>query len=95
MSARDDRASLTASVLYRTGRITFEDIFPDLPDDASRSAQPGTDLALETVERRHILTVLRHTGWNITRAAELLDIARVTLYEKIKRYGLQPPSEAR
>ena len=42
---------------------------------------------LEEMERIHILKVLEDCGGNQTRAAEILDIDRVTLYNKLKRYG--------
>ena len=42
---------------------------------------------LDEIERVHILKVLEDCGGNQTRAAELLDIDRVTLYNKLKRYG--------
>jgi transcriptional regulator of acetoin/glycerol metabolism len=29
-----------------------------------------------------------HHGWNISKAAEALEISRVTLYSKIKHYDL-------
>ena len=32
--------------------------------------------------------ILDRTGWTITHAAEILKIDRVTLYNKIKKYGL-------
>jgi DNA-binding NtrC family response regulator len=44
---------------------------------------------LEDVERQHIETVLKETGWNVSRSAAILDIDRVTLYHKIERYGLK------
>jgi DNA-binding NtrC family response regulator len=44
---------------------------------------------LEEVESRHIEQVLRESAWNISRAAAILDIDRVTLYHKIERYGLK------
>ncbi len=44
---------------------------------------------LEDVERQHIETVLRETGWNVSRSAAILDIDRVTLYHKIERYRLR------
>ncbi|HEX8925921.1 MAG TPA: helix-turn-helix domain-containing protein, partial [Terriglobales bacterium] len=47
----------------------------------------GTPKKLEDIEKEHILHVLEETNWNQTRAAELLDIDRVTLHHKIKRYG--------
>ncbi len=42
---------------------------------------------LEEVERAHILKVLEECGGNQTRAAQILDIDRVTLHNKLKRYG--------
>ena len=32
----------------------------------------------------------KRTGGNITRAAEILKVDRVTVYNKIKKYGLRP-----
>ena len=47
-----------------------------------------------TWRRRHIAAVLERTGWNITRAAEVLQVDRVTVYNKIKKYGLRKPEPA-
>ena len=46
-------------------------------------------LSLDEVERRHITAVLHHTGGNVTQAARTLAIDRVTLYNKIRKYGLR------
>ncbi|HYG99116.1 MAG TPA: sigma-54 dependent transcriptional regulator [Terriglobales bacterium] len=42
---------------------------------------------LDEIERAHILRVLEECGGNQTRAAEVLDIDRVTLHNKLKKYG--------
>ena len=42
---------------------------------------------LEDIERAHILTVLDECGGNQTMAAQVLDIDRVTLHNKLKKYG--------
>ncbi len=42
---------------------------------------------LEDMEKNHILRVLEECSWNQTRAAEVLDIDRVTLHNKLKKYG--------
>jgi transcriptional regulator of acetoin/glycerol metabolism len=34
--------------------------------------------------------VLEETGWNISQAARLLEIDRVTLYHKINKYHWKP-----
>ncbi len=54
----------------------------------SHSSEPET---LDTVERRHITTVLKYTGGNRSRAALLLGISRSTLLNKIRRYDIEPP----
>jgi DNA-binding NtrC family response regulator len=44
------------------------------------------------MERQHILRILEECGGNQTHAAEVLDIDRVTLYNKLKRYGWKRPT---
>jgi len=56
---------------------------------AEKGSEPQGLLSLDEVERRHIAAVLEHTGGNITQAARILDIDRVTLYNKIKKYHLR------
>jgi DNA-binding NtrC family response regulator len=51
------------------------------------SVPNGAPKTLEDIEKAHILRTLELCGWNQTRAAEVLDIDRVTLHHKIKRYG--------
>lgn len=43
---------------------------------------------LEELERRYIFHILRETGWNQRRAAEILGINTTTLWRKLKRYGV-------
>jgi DNA-binding NtrC family response regulator len=64
----------------------------DLPLRPSRAVGTGVgDVSLAEIERRHIADVLERTNWNISRTAEILDIDRATIYNKIKRYGLERP----
>jgi two-component system, NtrC family, response regulator HydG len=56
----------------------------------------GTPKSLEEIERAHILRTLESVKWNQTRAAEILEIDRVTLHHKLKKYGWSRPTvEAR
>ena len=66
---------------------------PELrPQDFIFKAAPTNgDRTLEEMERAHILRVLEECGGNQTRAAEILDIDRVTLYHKLKKYGWSRP----
>ena len=43
----------------------------------------------EETEKQHILEALRQTGNNKSRAAQLLNIDRKTLYNKLKLYGIE------
>ena len=51
----------------------------------------GAPKSLEDMEKAHILRVLEQCGWNQTHAAEILDIDRVTLHHKLKKYGWSKP----
>ena len=42
----------------------------------------------QAAERDYILKVLRRTRFNVSQAAEALDISRKCLYEKLKHYGI-------
>jgi len=69
---------------------------PDLGllEAARGEAAAGDMTTLEQVERRHIAHVLAKSGGNITQAARVLDIDRVTLYNKIKKYHLREVESA-
>jgi len=41
------------------------------------------------MEREHILKVLEETGGNQSRASQVLGIDRKTLYNKIRKYGIE------
>jgi transcriptional regulator of acetoin/glycerol metabolism len=43
---------------------------------------------LREVETRHIRDVLSDTEGNYSHAAKMLGISRVTLYNKVKKYGI-------
>jgi DNA-binding NtrC family response regulator len=50
--------------------------------------------SLDEVEKDHILRILEECNYNQTRAAEVLHIDRVTLHNKLKRYGWTRPLPA-
>ncbi len=64
-----------------------------LPNQLTAKVQRGyeikPDVPLEVIERAHILQVLDANNWHIKRAARILGINRVTLYNKIKKYNLK------
>jgi DNA-binding NtrC family response regulator len=61
----------------------------DLPQQNLVPAHPTSpESSLKQVEKNHILNVLIETGGNYTEAARILGISRMTLYNKVKAYGL-------
>lgn len=46
--------------------------------------------SLEKTQLAHVLKILKEFDWNITKAAQALEINRVTLHKKIKKYDLRP-----
>lgn len=64
-------------------------------DDSSVPEGIGTlQSALEVTERLHIQRALSHTQGNIAKTADTLDISRKTLWEKMKRLGIDKKSAA-
>lgn len=62
-------------------------------DFAFKAAVPnGASKSLDEIEKAHILRVLESCSWNRTRAADILEIDRVTLHHKIKKYGWSKPA---
>jgi len=74
-----------AMVVAKGNLITEADI--SLPA-SGKGANPAVK-SLEEIEKEHIRLVLNENQWNIVRSAHTLEIDRVTLYNKIKKFGLK------
>ena len=61
----------------------------DLPVRVNENSAPPVGDSLADVEKAQIRLILERTHGNVTRAAEILKIDRVTLYNKIKKFGLR------
>lgn len=61
----------------------------DIPIEGT--LQEVSDSATRLVESRMIIKVLKETGGNKTRAAEILQVSYKTLLTKIKDYGIEKP----
>jgi DNA-binding NtrC family response regulator len=77
-----------AAVLRPSGQIQPED-FPFGQEQSNGRALVGKSLS--EMEKVHIQRVLEETGYNISQSARLLEIDRVTLYNKMRRYGIERP----
>jgi transcriptional regulator of acetoin/glycerol metabolism len=58
--------------------------FPQAKNIVSSSVE-----SLDDIEKKHIQQILQKYSWNISKAAKALNIDRVTLYNKIKKYQLE------
>ncbi len=82
------------AVIFCKGR---EIIPADLPEELKETTQKkGFTLGLSSIslplaEATMIRKVLEETNWNLKQAARELDIARGTLYSKMKKYGIEKP----
>ena len=72
-----------AIVIGNGKKITLK----DLP--VEKSIISNSVESLDELERLHILQILNKYSWNISRAAKALKVDRVTLYNKISKYGLK------
>lgn len=61
----------------------------DLPLQLIRTDGEPEGVTLAALERRHIERILREEEGNITRTAAVLGIDRGTLYNKLRRYGIE------
>jgi sigma-54 dependent transcriptional regulator, acetoin dehydrogenase operon transcriptional activator AcoR len=63
----------------------LKNLLPNEPDYKNSRTIKGQ-------EARYIIAALRKNKWNIRKTATQLEIARSTLYEKIKKYGIKRES---
>jgi DNA-binding NtrC family response regulator len=64
-----------------------------LPLAVTAAPPSASPLSLREMERAHVAAVLDRTRWNISQAARFLDVDRVTLYNKIRKYELKRPGD--
>jgi transcriptional regulator of acetoin/glycerol metabolism len=61
----------------------------ELPFRQKTAVSENLPKSLKKMEEEHIRRILDDAGWNISKAARELDIDRQTLYNKIRKYGLE------
>lgn len=75
-----------ATLLAQDRFITLNEL-SELQNQVTPSA--GMPLRNEEAEKQQIIEALKQTGYNKSRAAQLLGIDRKTLYNKLKLYGIE------
>ena len=81
-----------ALALSGTSKVLREEQFPQLETEAASFSDLERHKTLKqklhVVEKQIIADTLEKTGGNITKAAELLEVTRQHLHNKIKQYGI-------
>ena len=78
------------AIILARGTTISADLLPlgTRRETAAAPASGAQLIALDEIERRHITSVLKETGFNKSRTADILGISRKTLDRKIVEYGL-------
>jgi len=88
-NVRELQNAIERAAVVRPGGLVQPEDFPFLERTDAGQTAPGKSLS--DLEKLHIQRVLKETGWNISQAARLLEIDRVTLYNKMRKYGIERP----
>lgn len=76
-----------AMVVGKTNSITVDDLPFHLSNNNFEFNSDEKSLA--SIERNYILKILNENSWNISKTAQMLEIDRATLYNKISKYSLR------
>jgi DNA-binding NtrC family response regulator len=71
-----------------TDTLTTDDLPSRLVESTKYISKPVELVSLREIERRHIINMLNLYDGNRKKVADALGIARSTLFEKIKQYGI-------
>jgi DNA-binding NtrC family response regulator len=80
-----------ATVMCEKGPISRQDL--GLERRRGMRKTMTLDDARDNAERDAILTALDFTAYNVTEAAEKLQVCRMTLYRLMKKHGIEHPTE--
>ncbi len=101
-NVRELRNQVERMVIMSPGNaIQLEDLGAEIRAFKATDAQPeprmndqqGLNLqdAKEDLERMMIIRALEQNDWNVTKAAEVLEIERTNLHKKMKHHGINKP----
>jgi len=91
-NARELRNIIERAMVVAKGNVITES---DIRVPSTTPGETNTRTkSLEEIEKDHILAVLMENRWNIARSAHTLDIDRVTLYNKIRKFELKKEADA-
>jgi transcriptional regulator of acetoin/glycerol metabolism len=77
-----------AFVLCRDEMIAPEHLPPKITGRVTSNAQAFSNFSENPLERDQLLKALSDAGGNQTEAARLLGVSRVTVWKRMKKYGI-------
>ncbi len=92
-NVRELEHQIERAVAMTGSGILSEDDFDFMETSQPVQVDTGDTKSLESMEREHILRVLKETDYNKSKASEILGIDRATLYRKAQKYGIALKSE--
>jgi DNA-binding NtrC family response regulator len=98
-NVRELRNVIERAIIFETtDKIGLSSLVFNPEQNIDGSVEPAvskvTDFSLEKAEKELIARALQESGWQKTRAANLLGITRATLYTKINQYNIKLPTFA-
>lgn len=87
-NVRELRNAVERSMIMSDGATLTAQALPQ--DFLAPDTTLPESMALDALERNHILRVMEHTCGNKAEAARLLGIGIATLYRKLESYGMKP-----
>jgi DNA-binding NtrC family response regulator len=90
-NVRELENAIERAMVVAKGKLLHREDFLLNRDD--QRDLPAGKISMEEVEKRHLLNILDSQNWNITVSAKILGIDRVTVYKKLKKYGIKRPED--
>jgi two-component system response regulator HydG len=85
-NVRELENAIERAVVLSKSRTLGSESFSFLSPSPAQIPKPRS---LREMEKNYIQQTLHDCQWNVTKAAKILDINRVTLHKMIKRYDMQ------
>jgi PAS domain S-box-containing protein len=77
-----------AFVLCSSGGVRVRHLPPKVAGASPVCPEPAADPSINVREKENLLAVLRETGGNQSEAARILGVSRVTIWKRLKKYGI-------
>jgi PAS domain S-box-containing protein len=77
-----------AFVLCSSGGIGVQHLPPKIAGSSTECSEPAVPVAEQSHPRQKLIAVLKQVGGNQSEAARMLGVSRVTVWKRIRKYGI-------